>query len=230
MQIGFVGLEDPQSIWSYSGTPYCMAQALRRQGCDISFSLHLKEKSSKYVRAMNKLIRTVTGKHIIRERHPAVTRCYPEQTNASVAASPVDAVLGTSSFYMVTRECPAPAIFWGDTTVAGVIGQYPYYQNVTQRSLRDCHALKQAALRSSTLAIFSNQWAADVARSSYFFDEGKLWVIPYGANLFTIPDSDDIAHFLSLRNRRDVSWFCRIGLDWIGRGRVRRLPSRRPRS
>ncbi len=118
---------------------------------------------------------------------------------------------------MVTQDCPAPAIFWGDTTVAGVIGQYSYYKNVTKRSLRDCHALEQAALRSCTLAIFSNQWAADVARSNYSFDENKLRVIPYGANLFTIPDSDDITHFLSLRGRRECELVF-VGLDWTRKG------------
>ena len=217
MQVGFVGLEDPQGIRSYSGTPYCMAQALQRQGCSISFYLRLEERSSNYVRAKNKIIRTVTGKHIIRERHPVIARSYPGQINAAVAANPVDVVLGTSSFYMVTHDCPAPAIFWGDTTVAGVIGQYSYYRNVTARSLRDCHTLEQAALRSSTLAIFSNQWAADVARSHYSFDERKLRVIPYGANLFTIPDSGDIAHFLTLRSRRECELLF-VGLDWKRKG------------
>jgi hypothetical protein len=46
MKLGFIGLEDPRSIGSYSGTPYCMAAALKRQGCEISFFLQLTEENA----------------------------------------------------------------------------------------------------------------------------------------------------------------------------------------
>ena len=217
MNIGFVGRVDPQSIESYSGTPYFMSHALMRQGCEISFFLELREKSAALVHARNKLTRLLTGKHINHERDPGNARHYPEQINAAIRRHPVEAVLGTSSFYMVTRNCSIPSVFWGDTTVAGVLDRYPYYKNLTKRSIRDCHHLEQAALDTSTLAVFSNQWAADVARASYSFDERKLRVIPYGANLLTTPDADDIAQFLSRRHARECDLLL-VGLNWERKG------------
>jgi glycosyltransferase involved in cell wall biosynthesis len=217
MRIGFVGLVDPQSIRSYSGTPYCMAQALMRQGCEISFFLQLREQAAALVHARDKLTRMLTGKHIIPERDPRIARHYPEQINAVVRKHPVEAVLGTSSFYIVTRDCSVPSIFWGDTTVAGVLNKYPYYKNLTKRSIRDCHNSEQAALTTSKLAVFSNQWAADVACASYSFDESKLRVIPYGANLLTTPDVDDIAQFLRRRHARECELLF-VGLDWERKG------------
>jgi glycosyltransferase involved in cell wall biosynthesis len=217
MHIGLVGLEDPQSIRSYSGTPYCMTQALMRQGCEISFFLQLSAQDAGLVRARDKLTRMFTGKHTILERDPRIARHYPEQINEVVRKHPVEAVLGTSSFYMVIQDCSVPSIFWGDTTVAGVMNEYPYYKNLTKRSIRDCHNSEQAALDTSTLAVFSNQWAADVARASYSFDERKLRVIPYGANLLTTPDADDIAQFLSRRHARECELLF-VGLNWERKG------------
>lgn len=194
-----------------------MARALTRQGCEISFFLQLQQHGAGLVRGRNKLIRVLTGKHIIRERDPLIARRYPEQINAAARKKQVDAVLGTSSFYMVTQGCSVPSVFWGDTTVAGVVGKYPYYKNVTKRSIRDCHRLEQAALSSSTLAIFSSQWAADVACANYSFDERKLRVIPYGANLFTTPGPLEITELLHQRSE----WECEllfVGLDWERKG------------
>src|ERR1700758_4296864 len=106
MRLGLVGLEDPQSIRSHFGTPYCMAAALKRQGCEISFFLQLAEQNTTLARFKNRMTRPLTGKHILRERDPRVVRDYPDQINAAIRQHQVDAVLGTSSFYMATKNCP----------------------------------------------------------------------------------------------------------------------------
>ena len=203
MKLGFVGLEDPQSIGSYCGTPYYMAAALKRQGCEISFFLQLREENAVLVSLKNKMTRVITGKHIICERDPKVVRRYPERINAAVRQHEVDAVLGTASFYMVTKNCPVPSIFWGDTTVAGTLNCYPYYKHLTKRNIRDCHPVEQQALDSCALAVFSSQWAADVACASYNVDPRKIRVIPYGANLFAKLDAADIATCLQRRDKSD---------------------------
>jgi glycosyltransferase involved in cell wall biosynthesis len=217
MHIGFIGLVDPQSIQSYSGTPYFMAHALMRHGCEISFFLQLKEQAAALVHVKDKMTRLLTGKHIIPERDPRIAYHYPEQINEAARKHSIQAVLGTSSFYMVTRDCSIPSVFWGDTTVAGVLDKYPYYKNLTKRSLRHCHNLEQAALSTSALAVFSNQWAADVACASYSFDERKVRVIPYGANLSSGLDADDIAECLHRRDARECELLF-VGVDWERKG------------
>ena len=70
-------MEDPQSIGSSSGTPYCMAAALKRQGCEISFSLQLTEQNAALVSLKNRMTRVIIGKHIICERDPKVGSPLP---------------------------------------------------------------------------------------------------------------------------------------------------------
>ena len=217
MRIGLVGLDDPKSIHSYSGTPYFLSQALLRRGCQIAFYLHLTQHNAPLIYLKARLLRRLTGRHVIGERDPRIARHYPEQISRALAEHPADAVLGTSSFYTVTQNSPVPSIFWGDTTVAGVIDQYRYYKDVTKRSLAHCHSLEQAALNSCTLAVFSNQWAADVARSHYSFDERKLRVIPYGANLFTTPEPSDVDAFIRRRDTKKPELLF-VGVDWERKG------------
>jgi glycosyltransferase involved in cell wall biosynthesis len=118
---------------------------------------------------------------------------------------------------MVTRNCPVPAVFWGDTTVAGVLWRYPYYKKLTRRSIKDCHYLEQAALDTCALAVFSSQWAADVACSSYSVDERKIRVIPYGANLFAKLSPSEISACIRRRDERDWELLF-IGRDWERKG------------
>src|ERR1700750_1126701 len=103
MRLGFVGLDDPRDIRSYSGTPFHMAAALERQECEILFYLKLREKKSQLVKLQDKITRALTRKHIIWERHPRSVRNFPDRINEAVRRHEVDAVLGTSSFYMATR-------------------------------------------------------------------------------------------------------------------------------
>jgi glycosyltransferase involved in cell wall biosynthesis len=105
------------------------------------------------------------------------------------------------------------SFLWNMTITSTTRSKHPYCKNLTRRSIRDCHNLEQAGLSTNTLAVFSNQWAADVARASYSFDERKLRVIPYGANLFTTPDAGDIAQFLSRRYARKCELLF-VGLNW----------------
>ncbi len=210
-------MEDPQSIGSYSGAPSGMAAALKRQGCEISFFLKLTEENAALVRLKNKMTRVITGKHVICERDPKVVRHYPEQINSTVRQHQVDAVLGTSLFYMVTKNCPVPSIFWGDTTVAGILNRYPYYTHLTKKSIRDCHSVEQRALDACALTVFSSQWAADVACASYDVDPRKVRVTPYGANLFTRLNAADIA--TCLRRRDESDWeLLFVSLDWERNG------------
>lgn len=191
-----------------------MAAALKRQGCEISFFLQLKEESATLASFKNKMTRLITGKHIICERDPRMVRHYPELINAAVRRHQVDAVLGTSSFYMVTRNCPVPTIFWGGTTVAGMLNRRRVrYQYLTGGRIKDCHSVEQQALNSCVLAVFSSQWAADVACMSYTVDPCKIRVIPYGANLFTRVNAADIA--TCLRRRDESDWeLLFVGDNW----------------
>jgi len=193
-----------------------MAAALKRQGCELSF-FQLEEKNAARVKLESKITRIITGKHIVCERDPRIARHFPAQINAAVDLHQVDMILGTSAFYMVSRNCPVPSIFWGDTTVAGVLGRYQYYTHLTRRNIRDCHALEQQALDSCALAIFSSQWAADVACANYNCDANKIKVIPYGANVFTQLTVTDIAGCL---RRRDASeWeLLFVGIEWERKG------------
>jgi glycosyltransferase involved in cell wall biosynthesis len=75
----------------------------------------------------------------------------------------------------------------------------------------------QAALSACDLAIFSNQWAADLAVKLYEVDPAKIRVVTYGANLRETPDRLQIEEFLRGRKPQQITCIF-IGWDWYRKG------------
>lgn len=217
MKIGLLCLDDPMNIRTYSGIPYHVAHYLRRAGNEVAILGPYPVRRLR-VQIENTVLRVVTGKQLIHERHPAIVQQYAGIINAYAERYPdLDVLLATSAFHLGTAKAKVPLVFWGDTTFAGVLGKYDRYFELSRRTVEQCHAAEQHALDSCDLGVFSNQWAADVAQASYRVDPSKIRVITYGANLLNCPDEDDIQRYVSLRSEQTVNLLL-IGANWRRKG------------
>ena len=218
LKIGLLGLEDPQSVKTYSGTPYHLAHFLREAGHEVRICGPYPFRYLLAVRAMNKLLRMTSGNHIVYERHPLITRQYAGIVDDYAASNgDLDLLLATSVFYVDKRKTSIPIFAWGDTTVAGVIGSYPYYSNISSRMIDQSHAVEQRALSACEQVIFSNQWAADIALKHYKLSAERVHVITYGANILQSPGASEIEAIVSSRVLRPVKAIL-VGVDWRRKG------------
>jgi glycosyltransferase involved in cell wall biosynthesis len=190
-----------------------MTTALMRQGCEVSFVLKRDERAAFFVRLQDRFTPLTNGRHIVCEDDFRVARSGPEQLNARVGKHSVDIVLGISPFYVPTKNWPVLSVFWGTLTGVETFYRDPYSKRLTKRSIRNLRNSEQIALENSRLAIFANQWAADIACTNYSFDHRKVRVIPYGVNTPSILDKDDLLECLRRRDTRDCELLF-IGGDW----------------
>jgi glycosyltransferase involved in cell wall biosynthesis len=217
MKIGFLCLDDPTKIRTYSGIPYHLAHYLRRAGNDVAILGPYPVRRLR-VRTENALVRMFTGKELIHERHPAMVQQYAKIIgNFNDLHPDLHVFLATSAFHLGTAQANVPLVFWGDTTFAGVVYKYDRYLNLSQRTISQCHAAEQHALDSCDLAIFSSQWAANVAQEFYSVDPGKIRVITYGANLLRSPSEQEVRDSIALRSDQTVN-FLLIGANWWRKG------------
>ena len=218
LKIGLLGLEDPRSVRAYSGTPYHLAHFLREAGHEVRSCGPFPLRSSLRLRTMNKLLRTFSGHHIVFERHPLMSRQYAGIVDRYAAANPdLDLFLATSVFYVDKRKTTIPVFAWGDTTVAGVLGSYPYYSHITSRMIEESHRVEQRGLSACDEVIFSNQWAADIAIQHYKLPAEKVHVITYGANILQSPDRVAIEEIVNRRVGRPRKVIL-VGVDWRRKG------------
>lgn len=217
MKIGLLSLDDPAAIDTYSGIPYHLAHYLRRSGNEVALLGPYPVKRLR-VQIENRLLQAFTGKTLIHERHPAIVRQYPGIIrNYARNHADLDVLLSTSAFQLGQVRTAVPLVVWGDTTFAGVLGKYDRYFNLSPRTVAQCHAAEQNALDSCDLAIFSSQWAADVAQASYRVDPSKVRVITYGANLFSYPSEDEVRQFIAQRSLKAVNLLL-VGANWARKG------------
>jgi glycosyltransferase involved in cell wall biosynthesis len=148
---------------------------------------------------------------LIADQYPAIVNRYVDQN------PDLDLLLATSVFYLAKVRTRLPIVFWADTTVAGLIGRYQRYQHLSKRTIVRAHAVDQDGLTACDMAIFSNQWAADLALNNYDLSADKVRVIHYGANLLQLPDKLEMARLLQLRHPEQIKLIL-LGLDWRRKG------------
>ena len=218
LRIGLLGIEDPADVGSYSGTSFHLVHFLRAAGNSVSVLGPYPLRHRIPVRLHNRLRRQLTGKGVLWERHWLIAGQYPAIVRKYMERNPeLDLLLATSVFSIAGVRTRIPVVLWADTTVSGVIGRYARYQNLSKRTLRRSHEVEQAALAACAMAIFSSQWAADVALQSYDLDPGKVRVINYGANLTETPTRAQIVQLLTLRAPDPIKLIL-LGLDWQRKG------------
>jgi glycosyltransferase involved in cell wall biosynthesis len=77
--------------------------------------------------------------------------------------------------------------------------------------------MEQAALSNCRLAIYSSDWAAETAMNAYQVDAAKVKVVPFGANVESVRDLNDIRIIVAQR-RTDVCKLLFIGTEWYRKG------------
>ena len=81
-----------------------------------------------------------------------------------------------------------------------MIDFYPGWSNLCNETLRDAHGLEQNALSNCRLAIYSSNWAAETAINNYRVDPDKVKVVPFGANVESVRDLNDIRKIVARRS------------------------------
>jgi glycosyltransferase involved in cell wall biosynthesis len=223
LTIGLLGVEDPADVRSYSGTPFHLGHFLKDAGHDVRMLGPFPLRYRTLVRLHNRLRRELTRKEVLWERHRLISDQYPAIVSRYADQNPdLDLLLATSVFYIARVRTKVPLLFWADTTVAGLIDRYQRYQHLSKRTIVRSHSVEQDALTACDMAIFSSQWAADLALSTYDLNADKVRVINYGANLLQVPDKREITRLLGLRDPQHVKVLI-LGFDWKRKGMAKAI-------
>jgi glycosyltransferase involved in cell wall biosynthesis len=129
----------------------------------------------------------------------------------------VDVVFSPGTIPICYLECSKPIIFWTDATYAGMINFYPAWSNLCRESVRNGNKMEQAALTNCRLAIYTSDWAAKTAEANYSVDASKVKVVPFGANIESERNVDDIKIVIAKRPKA-ICKLLFLGVDWYRKG------------
>jgi glycosyltransferase involved in cell wall biosynthesis len=218
MRIAFVanGYLDPEKPNSWSGLPHFMRGSLEGAGVEVE-TFMLREPlaiGTLFRYAYWKLIRR---KRFIRACEEILHRSYARQIERSLRSVQVDAVFCPSSWPVAYCNADVPMIFWTDACFGGMLNFYKSFSDLAPPSVAHGHAAERAALRRCARAIYSSAWAAATARESYFADESKVRIVPFGGNVEGSPPLSEVRAFVAQRDLRQCNLLL-IGVDWERKG------------
>ena len=190
-----------------------MAKCLRDLGHAMEFVAPLKIRDTIWLNSQRKLHRLFTGKRILREREPLALDDLARQVNRKLASINVDLVFCDSTLPLSHLETKLPVVLWIDAVFAGMLGFYPSFQKISNRSIRNGNEAEQLALEKTNLAFFTSGWSRQTCIENYVVDPNKLHVVMTGANLLGEPSANEVAAMIDSRPLEP----CRllfVGMDW----------------
>jgi len=94
---------------------------------------------------------------------------------------------------------------------------YPEVRLACATTLHQGNQIEKTAHSRASALIFSTEWAAESARRHYGVDPKKVHVIPFGANLETIPTPAELEKIILKRAELPCTVLF-IGVDWHRKG------------
>lgn len=150
------------------------------------------------------------------DREPAFLQSMARQIERRLRSKSVDWIFAPGSHVLSYLETDVPKVLCADATFAGVVDRYSEFFHCAPEYLRQGHAQEARALAKCAAVIFPSEWAARSAIEDYGLDEGKVHIVPFGANL-DVPAAAVVEETIDARefDRLRVLF---IGRDWQRKG------------
>lgn len=216
IRTAYVTTQDPSDIRSWSGLDYYIAKTLSSQAFELDPLGPLETKYESLFKIKEAAFRVGLRCRHPRDREPTIAKHYARQIMTKLR-SDHKLAFAVGTLAIPYLECTQPIAFWSDATWATMVDFYPVYSNLSAQSLENGHALEQAALAKSSLAIYSSEWAARSAIADYGLDPECVAVVPFGANMDGQLSDREAADVVARRDKRS----CRllfIGAEWERKG------------
>jgi glycosyltransferase involved in cell wall biosynthesis len=217
-RIAYYSINDPLDKRSWSGITYYMGQAIKKDIGEVDFlgPVHIPWVLDKAFRAVQKLSRFFFGAEWIPKYSLAKNIYAARKLEKKMKGRQYDLLLAPAAApelaYLRTH---LPIIYYGDATYKNYSEMYEKeFKNLSSFSKWEGEHLERKALKKSSLAIFSSQWAVNSAINDYGVSADKTAVIQLGANIDRKPDYDTIF----IKEQNQVMTLLFLSVDWDRKG------------
>jgi len=220
LKIGIAHRHDITDRLSWSGIPYYLSRSLSEEGFQIENFSPLQAvvpRGYNWVRRYNWRIFKRWPIAIYEE---SFLSQIGQQLQRHLRDRPVDLLLSIQEEAIAYCDLPPglPVIMIHDSTFSGLNEYYSSFSKLTKRSIRLGHQAHQRAIENSTSLVYSSTWAANEAKRCYGARHDRTHVIEFGANLETVPSSEDVSNMIKDRLNCSRISFLFLGVSWDRKG------------
>ncbi|MEO0408030.1 MAG: glycosyltransferase family 4 protein [Cyanobacteria bacterium P01_A01_bin.135] len=210
LRVGFLSLQNYLDKNTFSGTLYHMYHALQAKGVEL-VDLKKPEKPT--------LLSKAAGRVVGKLRDPvqqdaATTAKFKRQVEASLANQGCDVIFAPVASKEVNLiDTSVPIVFSSDATPALIHNDYYKIYGSEAEFNAAAQAEKRVVAKANRL-VYPSQWAADSAIEDYGAEQQQVTIVPFGANVDSVPAPDYIYGRLGASRCRLLF----VGKDWQRKG------------
>lgn len=215
-KIAFLSAYDAENTSSWSGTPYFMLHALKREDIEV---ITIGPVNS-VIEPMLKLIKFTLGKIFnikYNYTHSKILAYeYSVRFKLILKSHPdIEYIIApASSTQIALLKTEIPILYISDTTFGQINDYYPYFEKIAYFSKKESDKIEMLALNNATLISFPSLWASQYTEINYKIDKNKIKTIPWGPNLKTIPSLKKRI----LPSKKNELYCLFLGVDWFRKG------------
>lgn len=215
MKIAYVWDSDTSDLKAWSGIPFFLGKAIRAEGVELYSIDNLVGSRARFLK-LKKLAYNLTGR-----RFQAIRDIPTWKANARVIQSRIqpgtDGLFAPSSLPFAYLDCSIPKFTYTDSTFRSLLNYYPTFSKVCRETIRDGEVLERQAISRVNLAFYASDWAANSAINDYGATSSNVRIVPFGANLETVPSEAEV--FKSIQARpSNVCELLFVGGDFLRKG------------
>ncbi len=215
LNILFLTTVDPNNKQSWSGITYYINLAISRYHHTSWIGpLNVPKRFNRLVWLKERLDKILNRKFTIHSKINAYA--FGKALKPELKKRKFDFILAAAGESELLACLPPnlPVVYVADSTFSNMVNYYPWHTGLSASALKQGNRVQELAIKKSLHIIFSSEWASDSAKTVYGANAQKLSVLPFGANLETIPDKETVLNKAS-------SEICRllfVGVDWERKG------------
>ena len=218
VKVAVASYDNPRSVNTWSGIPAHIIAELENQNFEV-VSIALNQPAEPwYYNWLRSLNWRLTKKWFLSSVEKRYLQDIGRQMDRQVHQNNPDIVLAIYGDILSYTTFKQPACIIHDATFAALLNYYSSFTSLTARSIRAGNTMYKRALMRADAAVFSSAWASKSAINDYDALPGKVYTIPFGANLKQIPSGEEVGIWHEKRLKHDSCNLLFLGVDWERKG------------
>lgn len=218
MKIGIISSYDSTDVRNWSGIPYFLTSALERNGATLHRidSLSNLNRAERIYSRLRRILRR--EKKTLGSRNPLLLARYAREIERRALTSDVDVFMSLSSRVVSkVTQLPKPLAIYTDATFHALLDYYNNFTGLSKSHVNECLKMEGESLSNAARIIYTSKWAAQSAMTHFRVPAEKISVVPFGANLDSTPELNDISAEIESRSLSTIKLLF-VGAEWLRKG------------
>lgn len=204
MKMAYTTVFNALDVHNWSGTPYYMSRAFIEQGFALDYIGSLQRQLPPFFK-INQFLKKHISKQRVSPRFNIYTaKRFSAQVTQKLKNYSADVVVSPLINPIAYLECKQPIVLWTDALYAALIGFYSPFSAHSSSTVAQGNTVTAECLARCKLTIFSSDWAARSAIELYGANREKVKVIPFGANIDSHPNLNEIREIIKNRSQHKI--------------------------